>query len=120
RLSFRSTPFSPYQFNTVNDAGDSPWLFFDDQADGFLLSAADNFMVARSVLNADNTMSNGIGSDIHVLPAGTSSQTFVAVGSGINWLFETWGRALTSLHGKARPSNDADVTLDNLGYWTDT
>jgi len=28
----------PYQLNTFSHAADSPWLFFDDVANGFVLS----------------------------------------------------------------------------------
>ena len=38
---------------------------------------------------------------------------------GTNRAFETWGQALTALSGKIRPANDADVSLNQIGYWTD-
>ena len=41
------------------------------------------------------------------------------VEKGINRAFDTWGQALTALGGKTRPANDADVSLNKIGYWTD-
>jgi hypothetical protein len=41
------------------------------------------------------------------------------VGPGLNHLFDTWGNTLTALRGKTRPPNDADLTLEKFGYWTD-
>ena len=41
------------------------------------------------------------------------------VEQGINRAFDTWGQALTAMGGKTRPANDADVSLNKLGYWTD-
>jgi hypothetical protein len=118
-LSYRAEPFSPYQFNTFNGAADSPWMFFDSAANGFLLSAADNFMVARTSQLADGAIAIGIAPEIGRLPAGFTHRMLLVVGTGLNALFETWGSALTNLHGKRRLPNDADLTLKKLGYWTD-
>lgn len=41
------------------------------------------------------------------------------LGDGVNQTLQTWGQALTDLHGKVRPSNDSGPMLDSLGYWTD-
>ena len=43
----------------------------------------------------------------------------LVVERGINRAFDTWGQALTALSGKRRPANDADVSLNKVGYWTD-
>jgi hypothetical protein len=119
KLSFRDIPFSPYQLNTLKDAPDSPWLFFDANANGFVLSAADQFPVARMTLGEDGTLTSGIDAVVTSIPAGFTHQTLLVVGSGVNRLFDTWGNTLTTLRGKQRPPNDADLTLDKFGYWTD-
>jgi hypothetical protein len=119
RLSYQDTPFSPYQLNSLGHADDSPWLFFDASGDGFLLSPASDFPVARMTLGADGSLSRGVDTNVGVLPAGYTQQTLLAAGHGINQVFDTWGAAMTTLHGKHRPANDADVTLARLGYWTD-
>jgi hypothetical protein len=41
------------------------------------------------------------------------------MGHGINHLWDVWGEGLTSLQGKVRPNNEADVFLKYFGYWTD-
>jgi hypothetical protein len=118
RLSYRDTPFSPYQLNTLADASDSPWLFFDATGNGFLISPAENFLNARMSL-ADTGLTSGIDSAIAELPAGYTHQTLLVLGTGPNQLFDTWGNALTTLRKKVRPANDADLTLEKFGYWTD-
>jgi hypothetical protein len=117
-LSYHDTPFSPYQLNTLADAQDSPWLFFDPSGSGFLISPAANFPVARMAFN-EAGLSSGIDSSVARLPAGYTEQTLLVTGSGPNQMFDTWGTAMLALHNKTRPANDADLTLAKLGYWTD-
>jgi uncharacterized protein (TIGR03437 family) len=98
---------------------DSPWLFFDDSANAFLLSAASHFQVAGSYMTGERQITAGIDPRIGGVPAGFTHRTILVVSKGINRTFDIWGRALTDLRGKTRPPNDADVTLSSLGYWTD-
>jgi hypothetical protein len=118
KLSFRDVPFSPYQLNSLADASDSPWLFYDASGNGFLISPAANFLNARMTLS-DAGLSSGIDPDVGSLPAGFTHQTLLVAGTGPNRLFDAWGSAMTALHGKTRPANDADLTLEKFGYWTD-
>jgi hypothetical protein len=67
----------------------------------------------------DGGLSSGIDAGVSSLPAGYTHQTLLVAGTGPNRLFETWGAAMTALHAKSRPANDADLTLEKLGYWTD-
>ena len=110
--------FGPSQFDTTAGAADSPWLFFDHDANGFLLSPASHFPVARTWQDG-GAIASGIDPAITTVPAGTVQQTLLVASHGINNAYQTWGNALTDLAGKQRPANDADVTLDKLGYWTD-
>jgi hypothetical protein len=119
RLSYRTEPFSPLQFNSFDQATDSPWVFFDAAANGFVLSAADNFMVARTWQLPDGGITMGVAPEVGRLPDGFTHRTLLVASSGLNGLFETWGGALTSLQGKHRVPNDADLTLEKLGYWSD-
>jgi hypothetical protein len=119
KLSYQDVPFSPYQLNSVANAPDSPWLFFDATGSGFLISPAANFPLARMALGTDGSLSSGIDPGVASLPAGFTHQTLLVAGSGPNHLFDVWGSAMTSLHAKTRPANDADLTLNKLGYWTD-
>jgi hypothetical protein len=119
KLSYRDTPFSPYQLNSLDQAADSPWLAFDATGTGFLISPAANFAVARMSLASNGSLASGIDAGVASLPAGFTHQTLLVAGSGPNHLFDAWGAAMTTLHNKSRPANDADLTLAKLGYWTD-
>lgn len=111
--------FAASQFNSTAGAADSPWLFFDQAANGFLLSPASHFSVARTWRTDQGAIATGIDPTIPTVPAGTTQQTLLVASHGINNAYQVWGNALTNLQGKVRPSNDADVTLAKLGYWTD-
>ena len=115
-LSYHGS-FGVYGFNLAGS--DSPWLFFDAHASSFLLSPASNFLQATLAMNGDGSISSGISRVISVLPADFTHATILALGSGINSVYTTWGQAMTALQGKERPANDATSTLDRLGYWTD-
>jgi hypothetical protein len=119
KLSYHDVPFSPYQLNTLGDASDSPWLFFDASANGYLISPASDFLVARMTVGNDGSLTSMLNSDLSSLSGSLTHQTVLVVGTGLNRIFDTWGQLLTDVHGKARPPNDADVTLRTLGYWTD-
>ncbi len=111
--------FGNSQFNTTAGAADSPWLSFDHNAAGFMLSPASHFPVAHTWRTTNGALATGIDPAIASVPPGTTQQTLLVAGPGINNLYQTWGNALTNLQGKTRPPNDADVTLAKLGYWTD-
>ena len=76
-------------------------------------------MIASTKQARDGSISSGITSAIPTLPQGFTHKTFLAIGQGINATDEMWGHAITDLQGKTRPANDADATLNYLGYWTD-
>ena len=65
------------------------------------------------------TLASGIDTSVHDLPAGFTHQTALVAAHGINHVFDVWGNALTALHHKTPPANDADLTLRTFGYWTD-
>jgi hypothetical protein len=98
---------------------DSPWLFFDAQEHTFVLSPASDFMVASTKMALNGSISSGITSVITTLPTGFKHKTFLVVGQGFNKVEQMWGHAMTDLQGKSRTANDADQTLNYLGYWTD-
>jgi len=121
KLPYRQTYdncFAASHFTAPAGKVESSWLSFDGNADGFVLSPASHFPVARTWL-AGGALATGIDPTIATLPAGTTQQTVLVASRGINAAYRTWGTALTNLQGKQRPSNDADVTLGKLGYWTD-
>ncbi len=98
---------------------DSPWVAFDLAANTFVLSPVTHAMVASTALSSSGQLMSGISKQIATLPAGFTHQTLLVIESGINRAFDTWGRTMTGLSGKTRPANDADATLNLLGYWTD-
>lgn len=118
QLSHQGT-FGIYQFNSFGNASDSPWLFFDESGETFLLSAADWFTQAETTRAADGSISAGVVSSVTELPAGFTRQTILVAGNGIGATYGTWGSALTTLGGKRRAASDTGVVLEKFGYWTD-
>lgn len=118
QLSHHDT-FGVYQFNSFNDASDSPWLFFDESGRTFLLSAADWFTQASTTRGSDGSITAGVVSTVTDLPAGFSRQTILVAGDGVGATYQTWGNALTTLSGKRRAASDTGVVLEKFGYWTD-
>jgi hypothetical protein len=115
-LTFSGT-FAPPSFGGL--ASESPWVFFDPSANTFILSPAANFMTASTGWGPNGEMSSGIAAQITALPQGFQHRTLLVIEKGINRAFDTWGQALTALNGKTRPANDADASLNKVGYWTD-
>jgi hypothetical protein len=115
-LSFSGTFAVPWFGNL---ASESPWIFFDPSANTFILSPAANFMTASTAWGPNGEMSSGIDAQIATLPKGFQHRTLLVIEKGINRAFDAWGHALTALGGKTRPANDADASLNQVGYWTD-
>jgi hypothetical protein len=110
--------FAPPSFNNL--AADSPWVFFDSSSfHSFIVSPASNFMTATTKWGPQSSIASGIASEITSLPAGFEQRTLLVVETGINRVFDAWGRSLTALGGKVRPASDVDVSLNKVGYWTD-
>jgi hypothetical protein len=96
-----------------------PFTLFDAQANTLILSPASDFMIAMMSGDQKGGLKSGLNRTLKSVPAGYSYQTLLAIDKGINHTFDVWGHALTELHGKKRPANDADTGLKYLGYWTD-
>src|SRR5579872_1810737 len=116
RLSYQNG-FAKYSFSQTTT--DGPLIEFDPQAHTFILSPASTFPVSITSVGDNQDIFSGVSQQIARLPAGFTQQSILVVEGGINRAFETWGHALTDLHRKVRPSNNEDVTLSHLGYWTD-
>lgn len=116
-MSYQDKAFSPVQF-TAGDYG-TPWLLFNDHLDAAILSPAGGFQVAS--LRGDGPHTAGVSLDdaIDQVPAGYSVRSILVLDRGIGRAYDEWGRALTTIQGKTRPSNEADRSLRYLGYWTD-
>ncbi len=121
-VAFSGT-FAPPTFSTFPE--ESPWAFFDSNANTFIISPASNFMVASlahpssNALQTSFAIQSGLEWQMVSLPQGFSQSTLLVIDSGINRAFGTWGNTLTALQGKTRPANDSDTSLKLLGYWTD-
>ncbi|MCO5968325.1 carbohydrate-binding protein [Actinoallomurus soli] len=111
--------FAGRRFDASGDPGFSPYLAFDASGSGYLLSPASNFTTAVTKYDASGALTSGVSAGIASLPSGFTQKTALVYGNGVNQVYDTWGRALTGLSGKHRPSQDATNTLAKLGYWTD-
>jgi hypothetical protein len=116
-FTFTYTGSWAYKFGALSAR--SPWLFYDSQANAFLVSPADNFMTAAFQFGNDNALEPGIDGRISVLPSGFTHRVILAMDRGINAVFDSWGQTLTQLAGKNRPANDSITLLNKLSYWTD-
>jgi hypothetical protein len=115
-LSFNGM-FSAPDFTELES--DSPWIYFDDAYNTFVLSPAANLMTAQNTLTSNGTLTGGIAASITSLPAGFTHATALVFGQGINSTVAAWGRVMTDITGKKRPANDADALLKSVSYWTD-
>jgi hypothetical protein len=102
----------------LSEIGDnSPLVSFNNQGETFIYSAADHFW------EVSNSYSGALGSTIKSwaapLPSGWDHQVILAVGKGVNDVFDAWGEGLRGYYGKPLPSNEAEVPLKKLGFWTD-
>jgi hypothetical protein len=116
-FSYKDDVFAPRSF-TLEETG-TPWLLFDDRTHAAVLSPAANYMIASMRGDGNNEIASGLNEEVGGLPAGFAHKTLLAFGVGVNATWDNWGNALTGLQGKTRPSNDADIGLRYLGYWTD-
>ena len=69
-------------------------------------------MAASTAWGPNGELATGIAPAITSLPQGFEHRTLLVIEQGINRAFDTWGQALTALHGKTRPANDADASLN--------
>jgi hypothetical protein len=116
--TYSDTEFSPVSFATLT--ADSPFVFFDGNANAFILSAASDFMNASTAQASSNgALSSGIDPAVASIPAGFSHSTVLVAEPGINAAYATWGGVLTGLSGKTRVANDSAPYLERFGYWTD-
>lgn len=116
-LAYSDAVFGLYSLTAMSP--DSPWLYFDDAANTFILSAASHFMNTETRAESDASISTGISRGIANLPAGFEQSTVLVAKTGINQAFDSWGSALQRFGGKAAVANDKTIELQKLGYWTD-
>ena len=116
-LSFNEVALSPPAFQLMNNG--TPWFLFDDDAHTAVLSAGSDFLVAEMHGDGKTLLASGLNPALVGLPAGFTHTSWLAVGPGIEATIHAWGNALTTLSGKTRPTDSADMLVKYLGYWTD-
>ena len=116
-FSYNNDCFAPPQFKAGQS--DTPWLLFDDHFNAAVISPAGHFLVTTMRGNGTTQIAVALHPKIPVVPANYQIRSLMVMTHGINAAWNLWGHALTSLTGKTRPSNVADVALSSLGYWTD-
>lgn len=116
-FSYKDRVFAPYTFSL--DHASTPWLLFDNSLHAVIVSPANYFFVSTMKGNGIDQIASGLRRQLPRVPAHFTHRTIVAFGHGINLTWDTWGKVLTALSGKSRPSNGADPVLRYLGYWTD-
>jgi len=97
---------------------DSPFVYFDDSANTFIVSGASHFTNAQTTTSGGG-ITSGIQSNITTLPAGFEVSTILVADTSFNRAYESWGQALLSFTGKTLVGNDATPVLEKFGYWTD-
>jgi hypothetical protein len=108
--------FINYQKTTL--VPDSPFVYFDDSANTFILSGASHFPNTQTT-SSGGVLTSGIQSNIATLPAGFEVSTILVADTSFNRAYESWGQALLSFTGKTVVANDATPVLGKFGYWTD-
>ena len=116
-FSFYDDNFAPPQFK-LNETS-TPWLFFDDNYNSFIISPASDFIVSKMYGDGINNISSGLNNEIKNLSAGFTHSTILVMNNGIQSSWDEWGNVLRKLYKRIRPENDADVLLNYFGYWTD-
>jgi hypothetical protein len=94
---------------------DSPWLFFDDQFQASILSAASRPMSQRQVW-VYNRGTNGlialvVDASNPVLTAGGVYSHLITFGQGIGKTFKTWGWTLRNIDGRPLTGNQSDLSM---------
>ena len=114
-FSYKERVFAPPSFALEENC--TPWLLFDNTLNAVIISPADNFLV--STMDSADVIAAGLRKEVSIIPANFTRRTIMVFGHGISATWKTWGDALMKLGGKTRPSNQADMGLRYLGYWTD-
>ena len=117
KFSFENRVFAPYRFELMQTS--SPWLFFNDNLDAFIISPASDFMVSKMSGDGNKLISSGLNEDLTNLPANFSHGTILVFSKGIGKTWNVWGKALRAMYKRKIPANDHDALLKYYGYWTD-
>ena len=117
KFSFANDNFAPPLFK-LNETS-TPWLFFDNKLNSFIISPASDFIVSKLTGNGDEIISSGLNDEIKNLPAKFTHETILVFANGINSVWNIWGKSLREIYKRKIPANDTDPVLKYFGYWTD-
>lgn len=117
KFSYFDDVFAPPQFK-LNETS-TPWLFFDDHMNSFIISPASDFIVSRMIGNGTDQIASGINAEVKNLPSNFIHTTILVFTNGIRKAWDIWGEALRSMYKRKIPANDSDPVLKYYGYWTD-
>jgi len=96
-------------------ASDGAWVFFDDQFDASILSAASRPMSQRQAWMNNGTKTGVIALQIDasnpMLPAGDVYSHLITFDQGIGKTFRTWGSTLRNIFGRPITGNQSDASL---------
>lgn len=117
KFSFNNDNFAPPQFK-LNETS-TPWLFFDDKMNSFIISPASDFIVSKLTGDGNKKISSGLNDEVKNLPAKFTHETILVFTNGIRNAWDIWGKSLRAMYKRKLPVNDADPVLKYFGYWTD-
>jgi hypothetical protein len=116
-FSYHDVDFAPAQF-ALNETS-TPWLFFDNNMNTFVLSPASDFIVSKLTGDGSTIINSGLNEEIRNLPENFTHSTILVLSNGIGKTWQIWGKVLRTIYKRKIPSNDADRVLKYFGYWTD-
>lgn len=116
-FSYKNVNFAPPTFSLVPSS--TPWLFFNQQDQAFVISPASDFMISRMQSSDTWPISSGLNQGLHPYTRPFTHQTLMVMGEGIQHTWDQWGGFLRAMYHRKRPANDADKVLKYFGYWTD-
>ena len=117
KFSYKNKTFAPPQFQ-LNETS-TPWLFFDEQLNSFIISPASDFIVSKMTGDGENVLNSGLNEEIENLPKNFSHSSILVLSKSIKGAWNQWGKALRSIYKRNIPANDSDPMLKYFGYWTD-
>lgn len=116
-FSFHNRIFPLAQY--VLEETSTPWLFFNDKKEAYILSPASDFIVSIMTGDGKTHISSGLNKEVQQLPAGFTHSSILVMEKGIRNTWDAWGSALRARYQRKIAANDADVMLNYFGFWTD-
>ncbi|MDE3059052.1 MAG: hypothetical protein KGJ59_13960, partial [Bacteroidota bacterium] len=89
-FSYADDVFAPPQFK-LNQTS-TPWLFFNDKAEAYIISPASDFMISRLTGNEETRINSSMNAEIKNLHPGFVHKTILVLGQGIGKTWDLWGK----------------------------